>query len=383
MSSAELSTAKIDILKKLITFISILTLISGCHVGRYVIYNFANIDDYKKFKSRELTTSPTPFSFSEPNDSNLFKHVLTQTNYDSYNRFETVLEKNKTVAFLVIQNDSIKYEWYSKKNSLETIFTSFSMSKSYISALIGIAIEEGHIKSVNEPITNYIKSFKHDGFDSISIEHLLNMRTGIDYVENYFNPFGNIPVAYYGRNLDKHMHNIKIKEAPDQKFEYISIATQILGVILEEATGKTVTNYLQEKLWTPIGTEYNASWSLDKKDGREKSFCCINARARDFAKFGKLYLQMGKWGDNQVVPKQWIRNSVEIHANTKDNFYQHQWWLEPEVGKSNTRTNYMAQGILGQYIYVNPEKNTIIVRLGENWGKINWRMVFYNISKAI
>ena len=106
-------------MKKLITFISILTLISGCHVGRYVIYNFANIDDYKKFKSRELTASPTPFSFSEPNDSNLFKHVLTQTNYDSYNRFETVLEKNKTVAFLVIQNDSIKYEWYSKKNSLE------------------------------------------------------------------------------------------------------------------------------------------------------------------------------------------------------------------------------------------------------------------------
>ena len=125
------------------------------------------------------------------------------------------------------------------------------MSKSYVSALIGIAIEEGHIKSVNEPIANYIKLFKHDGFDSMSIEHLLNMRTGIDYVENYFNPFGNIPVAYYGRKLDKHMHSIKIKESPDQKFEYISIATQILGVILEEATGKTVTNYLQEKLWTP------------------------------------------------------------------------------------------------------------------------------------
>jgi len=370
-------------MKKLIAFVSIITLISSCHVGRYIIYNFANIDDYKKFKSRELTASPTPFSFSEPNNSNLFKHVLTRTNYDSYNAFETVLEKNKTVAFLVIQNDSIKYEWYSKKNSVETIFTSFSMSKSYISALIGIAIEEGHIKSVNEPITNYIKSFKHDGFDSISIEHLLNMRTGIDYIENYFNPFGNIPVAYYGRNLDKHMHNIKIKEAPNHKFEYISIATQILGVILEEATGKTVTNYLQEKLWTPIGAEYNASWSLDKKDGREKSFCCINARARDFAKFGKLYLQMGKWDDNQVVPEQWIRNSVEIHTETKDNFYQYQWWLEPETGKSNTRTNYMAQGILGQFIYVNPEKQTIIVRLGENWGEINWRMVFYNISNAI
>jgi len=370
-------------MKKLIAFVSIAILISSCHVGRYVVYNFANIDDYKKFKSRELTASHTPFSFSEPNDSTLFKHVLTQTNYDSYNAFEAILEKNKTVAFLVIQNDSIKYEWYSKKNSVETIFTSFSMSKSYISALIGIAIEEGYIKSVHEPITNYIKTFKHDGFDSISIEHLLNMRTGIDYVENYFNPFGNIPVAYYGRHLDKHMRNIKIKEAPGQKFEYISIATQILGFILEEATGRTVTNYLQEKLWGPIGAEYNASWSLDKKGGREKSFCCINARARDFAKFGKLYLQMGAWEGHQVIPKEWISHSVEIHADTKDRFYQYQWWLEPEEGVLNARTNYMAQGILGQYIYVNPEKNTIIVRLGKNWGKINWRMVFSNISNTI
>jgi len=370
-------------MKKLIALISLLLIINSCHVGRYVIYNFANIDDYKKFKNRDITASPTPFSFSEPKDTTLFKHVLTRTKYDSYSAFENVLEKNKTVAFLVIQNDSIKYEWYSKKNDVETMFTSFSMSKSYISALIGIAIEEGHIKSVDEPITNYIKTFKHDGFDSITIEHVLNMRTGIDYVENYFNPFGNIPVAYYGRNLDKHMSKIKIKEAPDQKFDYISIATQILGVILEEATGKTVTEYLQEKIWSPIGTEYNASWSLDKKDGREKSFCCINARARDFAKLGKLYLQMGKWEGKQVIPEEWVKSSVEIDAETKDNFYQYQWWLEPEKGNYKKRVNYMAQGILGQFVYVIPEKNTIIVRLGKNWGKINWRMVFFNISHAI
>jgi len=370
-------------MKKIIAALAFLSLLNSCHVGRYVVYNFANINDYKKFKNRDLTVSNTPFSFQEPNDSTLFKHVLTRTKYDSYSAFEEMLEKNKSVAFLVIQNDSIKYEWYSKKNNVESMFTSFSMSKSYVSALIGIAIEEGHIKSVEEPITNYIKSFKHDGFDSITIEHILNMRTGIDYTENYYNPFGNIPVAYYGRNLDKHMSKIKIKETPDQKFEYISIATQILGVILEEATGKTVTEYLQEKIWSPIGAEYDASWSLDKKDGREKSFCCINARARDFAKLGRLYLHMGKWNDNQIVPENWVKSSVEIHPETKDNFYQYQWWLEPETGKHSTRVNYMAQGILGQFIYVIPEKNTIIIRLGKNWGKINWRMVFSNISHSI
>ncbi len=311
-------------------------------------------------------------------------YVFKKMGYSGTEEVEELMDKNNTVALMVIQNDTIKYQWYSGKHDASSQFTSFSMAKSWISALIGIAIEEGHIKSINEPITNYIKSFKNPGFEEITIEHVLNMRTGIDYVENYYSPFGNVAVGYYGRNLDKHLSKIKIKGPPDQEFEYISIGTQILGVILEEATGKTVTEYCQEKIWEPLGMEYDASWSLDRKNGREKSFCCLNARTTDYAKFGRLYLNMGNWEGTQVIPEEWVRASVIKTMHSKDSEYGYQWWHEGPMTYNNPGiVNYMAQGHLGQYLYMCPEKNTIIIRLGKNRGNMRWRSFFMNICRRI
>ena len=358
-------------------------LLNSCHVGRYFIYNFANINDYKKFPSRELKASSVPFHFTSYDDTTRIKTAVEKLYLPSVKSFEEQLDKSNTVALVVIKNDSILYQWFDNKYNDQSIYTSFSMAKSYVSTLIGIALEEGKIKSLDEPITNYIHSFKNSGFDKITIQNVLNMRTGIDYVENYYNPFGNVPIAYYGRNLDRHLSKIKVKGKPDQKFEYISIATQILGVILEEAVDTTLTAYCQEKLWSKIGTEYDATWSLDKKNGQEKAFCCLNARVYDYAKIGKLYLQNGKWNNEQIVPESWVKECTTLTPHTKDGFYANQWWRDTDTYDPKTNLmNYIAVGHLGQYVYVNPSNNTIVVRLGKNKGGVSWRDFLRSLSEV-
>lgn len=349
------------------------TLLTSCHVGRYFVYNFANIHDYKKFQNEEIERSTDPF---------LFNDALSKVNIevpsfgiDSEARLKAFNSEHKTVAFLIIKDDSIYHEWYANKYDSSTVLTSFSMAKSYVAALIGIAIEEGHIKSVHDPITDYIKTFKHDGFEKITIEHVLNMRTGIDYTENYYSPFGNVAIGYYGRDLERHLSKLKIKEEPDQRFDYISIATQILGAVIQEATGESLTEYCEEKIWKKIGTEYGASWSLDRKGGMEKAFCCLNARARDYAKFGRLFLNNGNWEGEQVVPQSWVESSIKKTEESKDSFYGYQWWHAREYdrfGKQKRDVDFYMQGHLGQYVYMEPEKNIIVVRLGKDRDGVYW-----------
>lgn len=369
----------------LISIITIfLILFNGCHVGRFFVYNFANINDYKKFQERNIDNDPNKiYHFPSRVDTSILFNQWTENKYRTENEFENYLSENKTVALLIIHKDTIKYQWYADHWDDLDIVTSFSMSKSVISALIGIAYHEGKIESLNDPITNYIKFFKNPGFEKITIQHLLDMRTGIDYNENYYDPFGNVAVGYYGRNLDRHISNLKIKGPPGENFEYISIATQLLGVIIEEATKQTVSEYFEEKIWTKIGAEFPATWSVDRKKGREKSFCCINARAEDFAKFASLYLHLGNWNGQQIVPEDWIKQSIQLQADTEDDHYQNQWWLwgnsdpkHPEI------VDYAAQGHLGQMMAINPAKELIIVRFGKQWGNTSWAAFFKNIAKS-
>jgi CubicO group peptidase (beta-lactamase class C family) len=346
---------------------------SSCHVGRYFLYNFANINDYKKFPKRTIQAAESKFQFVEKIDTTRWMHGKFKEEFGAINQFEKLLKDNQTVGFLIISNDTIIYQWFGNSYTEDDIVTSFSMSKSFISALIGIALNEGHIKSLDDPITNYVKLFKNEGFDRITIQHLLDMQTGIDYNESYVNPFGNVAVGYYGRNLDRHISNLKLKGLPGEKFEYVSIATQLLGNVLEGATHQTVSAYMEEKIWKKIGSSQAATWSVDRKKGREKSFCCINAVAKDFAKFGRLYMNYGKWNGENVIPESWIRQSVEVTDGNYAKPYQHQWWLFGKADKSVPNVMlYAAQGHLGQIMAINPVKKLMVVRFGKNWGKIRW-----------
>jgi len=353
-----------------------LLIITSCQQARFVFYNFADIRDHKKFPSRKLSASDKPFYFSTSKQEK-YPTTLFKNKKDSIS-FERLLKESGTVAFLVIKNDSIYYEKYFKGYDAQSIVPSFSMAKSVVSMLIGCAIDDGFIQSTNEPITNYIPELKKNGLEKVRIEHLLQMTSGIKFNEGYYNPFGDVASFYYGRQLYKKMFRMKLKKEPGKNFEYISGNSQLLGLVLERALKtKTVTQYLQEKLWTPLGMQYDASWSIDrKKNGIEKTFCCINSVALDYAKLGRLYLKKGKWNDKQIISENWINQSTKSDTlNGAVYYYKYQWWIPTFKG------DFMAQGILGQFIYVNPAKQVIIVRLGKKSGKISWWSALPEIAK--
>jgi CubicO group peptidase (beta-lactamase class C family) len=352
------------------------TLLSSCQVGRFIWYNFADVNDHKIFNSRPLQASEKTFTFfyaAKERGPKTIQNGAKEQGFDSY------LEENKTLAFLIIKNDSIMYERYFDKYQANNAVPSFSMAKSVTSILIGCAIADGLIKSVEEPITQYIPELSANGFDKVSIKHVLQMTSGLNFNESYVNPLGHAASFYYGLNLRKSIKKLSLKRAPGQSFEYVSGNTQLLGLILERALkGKTVTQYLQEKLWTPLGMEYAASWSIDsEQSGLEKTFCCLNARARDYAKIGRLYLNKGNWNGQQIVPEKWVQESTKIDTTAGSAFYyQYQWWLPSKDG------DFMAHGILGQYIYVNPSNKVIIVRLGKTEGKTDWEDVFSALANS-
>lgn len=397
-------------MKKLIYLLLPLLMLSSCHIGRFFIWNFADANDYKKFPNRTVEKPAEPFQFVEATGDNSLRMPREVTIKGKKYTFEEALENSKTVAYLVIRNDSILYEKYFNKYDEASVVPSFSVAKSFVSALLGIAIDEGYIKSVDEPITNYLTDLDKDKFGNITIEHVLNMRSGIAFNEGYFNPFGDVAKYYYGRNLKKYINKQDIKQAPNQSFDYISLNTQILSLIIERATGKTIDAYLEEKIWQPLGMEYDATWSIDsKKNGTAKAFCCINARARDFAKFGRLYLNNGNWNGKQIVSADWVRRSTVFEKNVNNFIYSYQWWhtvdyeiltdttvingphrINPGKDDKGNEVQYLAQpsgdfyaeGVLGQFVYVYPDKNMIIVRLGKKYGKLGWARIAKTIARA-
>ncbi len=362
---------------KITLFLLILLLggsLSSCKVGRFFIYNFADISDYKKFPSREIRNDSVVFTFSEYQDEVIHKVYGTNDTL-----LKPYFEDEETVAFLIIHNDTIKYERYFEGYDETSIVPSFSMAKSILSILIGCAIDEGLIQSTDEPVTNYIPELKENGFDKVTILHLLQMTSGLKFNEGYYNPFGEVATFYYGTNLRKAITKSKLEVEPGKRFDYVSGSPQILGLLLERALkGKTISEYFQEKLWMPLGMEYDASWSIDrKKNGLEKTFCCINARARDFAKIGRLYLNNGNWNGEQIVPENWVSESTKVDTTGGSVwYYQYQWWLPSLDG------DFMAEGILGQFIYVNPSKNLVIVRLGKKHGDVNWAGLFVKLASV-
>lgn len=311
------------------------------------------------------------------------------------------LEGTNTNAFLVIRNDTIIYEKYDNEFDKNSLLTSFSVAKSFVSALIGIAQEEGLLDE-NEPITTYLPELlKQDkDFANITVKHLLNMQSGIKFDEYpSINPFTGMARLYYGTNIrSKITHGMKIAEAPG-RFNYRSIDTQVLGVILERVTNMPLEEYLSKKIWKPLGMQSDATWSVDsERNQMVKAFCCLNATAEDFAKFGRLYLNDGNYNGIQIVPKAWVEKTNSGKKIRNHSGYKNKWWTSShykifdtvEEGKVYAEANgkqylsskelksgkyvsyfqgddYNALGILGQYVYVNPTENIIIVRLGDSW----------------
>lgn len=275
------------------------------------------------------------------------------------------VEKYKTIAFLVFKNDSLKYEEYWDGFSDTSHTNSFSMGKSIVSILTGIAIDEHKIKSVDEPIGDFLPEYAKGANAKVTIKHLLTMSSGINFDENYVNPLAYPAAAYYGEDLQALTYKYHVTEEPGKVWNYLSGNTELLSFVVSKATGKSLSDYASEKLWKPMGASHTAYWSLDHEGGVEKGYCCFNSNARDFARFGSLYLHEGNWRGNQLVSKDYVRQSVTPASLIDDNGqknskYGYSWWL---LTYKNHSIYYM-RGILGQYVFVIPDKNMVVVRLG-------------------
>ena len=363
-------------------FAGSLLVMMSCHVGRFFYFNFADINDYKKFPALPVENGGDAFYFDEPDkDFDLALPADFQTEDKNFS-LDQFLDKNKTVAFLTIRNDTILYERYFSGYADSSIIPSFSVSKAFISALTGIAIDEGYIESADQPITDFIPELLNQdpAFEKIRLEDLLNMRSGIKFNEGYSNPFADMAKYYYGKNLKKYITKLKIEGPPDQSYNYISVNTLLLGMAIERATGGQLNKYLREKIWVPLGMEFDASWNVDsKKDNQIKMFCCINARAHDFAKFGRLYLNKGNWNGRQIVPQEWIEKSMSIINDSRDSQdypYTYQWRVKEDGA-------IFAKGVLGQYIYVDPGKNVIVVRLGKKSAGVHWARLMEDMCEEL
>jgi CubicO group peptidase (beta-lactamase class C family) len=312
---------------------------------------------------------------------------------------DTALVNSKTFAFLVIRNDSLLYEKYLDNWKEDQLFPSYSVAKSFTSALVGIALEEGKIKSLNDPITNYLPELlkSDERFKFVTIQHILDMRSGIKFNENYPNLFADVWKMGFSIDLTEYIKHLKIEKPAGGKFQYKSVNSQLLGMVVERAVGQKLSDYLSAKIWQPLGMESNALWHVDdKKKQAIRGFCCINAIARDYAKFGSLYINKGNWQGQQIIPESWVAAVSSTNTLVANGFYKNQWWMyrkfkqfnDPIAAESERlKTNgsifksenqqyvvvpakmkaYIAKGILGQYIYVNPETNVVIVRLGKYW----------------
>lgn len=313
--------------------------------------------EYAIFENREVKNgTPQPWLISSRYNKNTIGEDLLQK-----------MNAIETGSFIVIRDDSILHEQYMGEFSAASYTNSFSMAKTVISVLVGCAIQEGKIKSVDQPVSDFIPEFAKDERAAITIRHLLNMSSGIAFDENYVSPFAYPAEAYYGSDLRKLTLNYTdVLEPPGVTFRYLSGNTQLLGFILNKATGKTIADYASEKLWIPMGCEHNAFWSLDTENGNEKAFCCLNSNARDFARIGKLYLDSGRWNGNQIVPEDYALESVSV-TGLKNNdgtpclSYGFSWWMIPQYKGHHI---FYARGILGQYVLVIPDLKMIVVRLG-------------------
>ncbi len=354
--------------------------LSSCHVARYVYWNFADINDTEKFPVRVIkkSTNSTPFQrsykLSEPKFNASFQESDTSSTFTEF------LSNHKTVAFLILRNDSLVYEHYFQGFSRASVLPSFSIAKSFVSALVGIAIAEGKIGSIDQPVTDFIPEMRDTGFRKVTIRNLLEMRSGIKFKESYGSPFAEMPKFYYGLNLKKYTLSLKTVTEPGLEYSYQSANTQILAMILERATGKSLAEYMEEKIWMPMGTAYPASWSFDSNKNREtKAFCCINGTAEDFARFGQLFLNKGLVGNDTVVPVNWVNESLTIRNDSHDSQgYPYTFhWRVTEDG------DYFAKGVLGQYIYVCPAKRIVIVRFGKKSTDLVWARFFKNLIATL
>ena len=325
---------------------------------------------YEIFPTSKLSHSSKPLVFKKGAPLELPSNFIFE---DKVVKVDEYLSRTDTSALLILKDGKISYENYWLTGGKNVQWISMSVAKSFISALIGIAIDQGHIKSLEDEVTDYVPQLKNSAYDNVRIKDILQMSSGASWNEDYSDPNSDInrssKIFAIGGSLDEFSASLKKELKPGSYNRYNSTDTQVLGMLLREATRISVTKYMEEMLWHPMGAQDSGYWILDSKN-MEMAYAGFNATARDYAKLGELYRLGGKINGKQIIPRDWVKASVKPDAphlmpgdNPLSDFplgYGYQWWVPDLSG------DFSAIGVYNQFIYVSPQSNMVIVKLSAN-----------------
>ncbi len=304
--------------------------------------------------------------------------------------FDTYFEAQDHAGLVVIHNGEIRLERYGLGFEEDGRWTSFSVAKSITSTLVGAAVKDGYIKSLDDKVSDYIEGLKGSSYDDVTIEQLLTMRSGVQWNEDYADPKADVAL-FFDYEADDGLSNVTsyMKKLPrahpaGEKWHYSTGETNLIGVLISKSTGKSLAEYASEKIWKPFGMQQKATWLIGS-DGIELAGCCVQAATRDFARIGQFMLEGAAVGGESIVPEGWIEKATTKQADTgtPNEGYGYQWWTFDDGP-------YQAGGLYGQGMHIDPTRNLVIATNsswkttqgnGEDQGQ-KLRTEFYNALKA-
>lgn len=353
-------------------------ILSGCFPFKAAFLGGPDMKDAQRMNKNAIKALPNAKSLSKSSNYNELDIWVNDwtSRVPVFKSFKQMLEDKNTRAVVVLHKGEIAYEDYFEGETINSTHTSFSVAKSFTSVLCGIAIDERHIKSVEEPVTNYLPELIEidEQFKKVKIKHLLNQTSGIAPSTK------SLANMYYGKDLWKGIKMSQFEAEPGTLQSYINVTVQILGMVIEKATATPLHVYLQNKVWQPLEMESDAFWNADGK-GQTQGYCCLNATARDYAKFGLLMLNKGKWNDKQIVSENWVNETISRNIEEGSSYNYNYLW---HIGLSEYG-DFMADGLFKQYIYVCPKKDLVIAVFNNKESYLEaertmWRNVFRQIA---
>ncbi|MBR5464388.1 MAG: serine hydrolase [Alistipes sp.] len=421
-----------NMIRNLFLGLVLMASMQSCIAYRFVKYGTEGIDDFKTFPIDTIHAAESPFRFAVAESSVLdtlrLKVARCEEPLTLRQMIDTLDSKHPSAGIVVVRNDTILFEHYRGMVAPDQHTTVFSVTKSVTSLLVGIALDKGYIGTVEDPVTKYWPelSDKAPEFARLTIEDLLDMRTGLAFSENYAsNPFSGMARLHYGRNIQRQITQQKFKKEPGTEFEYNSMATAILGAVLERATGRRYAELLEEWVWQPIGMERYALMNLDDKEHCfAKAYGGLSSIPRDMARFGRLYLHGGEWEGERIVSKEWVDRSFSQECASANGWYTNSWRTVPGRIKYDDRHEFrteelaevmlaahqregypidkmratqgenglwtlrvptecfFAYGLHGQVVFVDPVKRVVAVYLGND--RLDYfPTLFYRMSRFL
>ncbi len=355
---------------------------SACTYARVFYFNVPDLSAPSNFDNRVVHASDTPLALERSErEATLHLQPGDEADYDSFDDF---LASNGTRALLIVHDDRVVYERYFDGVDLRSELPSFSMSKTFAAVLMGCAVKDGLIGSMDDPLIRYLPELvKKPGYDKISLDQLLRMTSGIDFDEE--SPEG--ARLYYTSSIRDEVYSHGVRWPAGSHYAYASVNIALLWEVLQRRLGEeTVAHYFERRVWGPLGAQYDASWSLDSAgSGIEKLSAGFNARPRDQARLGLLFLHEGTFNGRSIVSPAWVKRSLSQDQvagliRTSDGWVQrgnYQWFW------TRDRRAYFAKGFNGQYVFVIPSRNTVVVRFGDGYGDVDWPVLFLRIADTL